>query len=121
MLLVTTAAANAEWTTIGKTNEFTAYVDRTTIQHGGRFIKINNLRNLKVPKRVGDDPPYSSMRAQIEYDCENNKHRTLTLTFFSGNMGEGEVIFTDLVTSQWLTNTPASFGEIEWDIACGKK
>jgi hypothetical protein len=121
MLLVTTAAANAEWTTIGKTNEFTAYVDKTTIQHGGRFIKMNSLKNLEVPKRVGDDPPYLSLRAQVEYDCTDKQQRTLSLTFLSGNMGEGKVIFTDPLTSEWTPITPTSFVGIEWEIACGKK
>ena len=119
MFLVTTVA-NAEWTTIGKTNEFTAYIDETTIHRNGNFIKMNSLKNLEVPKRVGDDPPHLSLSAQVEYDCKDKQQRTLSLTFLSGNMGEGKVIFTDSVTSAWTPITPTSFGGIEWQIACGK-
>ena len=62
-----------------------------------------------------------SASSQLEFDCAEEKVRSLALNTFSGQMGSGEVNFTGNHTLQWTAVAPQSIGEELWKIACGKK
>lgn len=55
-------------------------------------------------------------------DCKEEKSRTLAFSWFSGQMGNGKVVYSDgNVRAEWEPIEPGSFGELQWKVACGKK
>ena len=97
MLLVTAGAANAGWTIVGDTgddgDDFIQYVDRATIRRNGNFVKMWDLKNYKT---VQTNAGYSYLLSmtQREFDCKEEKLRILALTWFSGQMGNGNPVYS---------------------------
>ena len=120
MLLLTATAASAEWTVVNVDDESVGYVDRATIRRSGNFVKMWFLWDYKKAREIGGKSTLSG-RNQYEYDCKEEKVRSLALTTFSGQMGNGTVNYTDSDTGKWSPVAPDSVGETVWKIACGKK
>ena len=120
MLLMTATAASAEWTPIGSGDSFIQYADKATIRPNGNFVKMWLLYDFKtVRTSVGHS--YLSEKAQMENDCKEERLRVLALSWFSGQMGSGNVVYSDSDAGKWTPVAPGSIGEIQWNIACGKK
>ena len=121
MLPVTAGAASAEWTSVGASAEYIAYVDKGTIRRNGNFVKMWDMSDYKTVQTVAGDS-FLSTKRQSEYDCKEEKIRTLAFTWFSGQMGNGKVVYNTSETSiKWDPIAPGSAGETLWKIACGKK
>ena len=118
MLLVTAGAASAEWTIAGGNDEFVQYVDRATIRRNGNLVKMWDLMDNKTVQTDAGDSHLSS-KAQQEYDCKEEKSRTLAFTWFGGQMGSGKVVFSNSDPGKWRPIEPGSIGETLWKIACG--
>ncbi|MBM6983200.1 MAG: hypothetical protein I3J00_04835 [Mesosutterella multiformis] len=53
------------------------------------------------------------------YDCENRKEASEQLTFYSGNMGKGNVVGTgNFPYRDWKFVIPQSVGESMFDVVC---
>ena len=120
MLLVTAGAASAEWTVAGGNDQFVQYVDRATIRRNGNFVKMWDLTDFKMARTVAGDS-YLSSKSQQEYDCKEEKSRTLAFTWLSGQMGNGKVVYANSDPRKWSPIQPGSVRETQWKIACGKK
>ena len=125
MLLMTAGTASAEWTIVGDTgdggDDFIQYVDRATIRRNGNFVKMWGLRDYKTVQTVADNS-FLSSKQQSEYDCKEEKKRILAFTWFSAQMGSGNVVYNTSETSmKWSPIEPESAAETQWKIACGKK
>ena len=120
MLLMTAGAASAEWMRSGDNDEHIQYVDRATIRRNGNFVKMWSLADFKKVKVTGGKSNLS-LRSQQEYDCKEERIRTLAITTFSGQMGSGTVNYFDSDTEKWIPVPPRSIAETMWKIACGKK
>ena len=65
---------------------------------------------------------YRSSKNLYAYDCKNEVRDLLAGAAFSGEMGTGEVIFSDTFPeNNWVPIIPGSIGESEWKIACVKR
>ena len=62
-----------------------------------------------------------SSKSLEEYDCVSQEERTLSLTFFSGNISDGNALYTDSDAQKWTPISPGSLNESLWKAACGKK
>ena len=120
MLLMTATAASAEWTVADVNDEFIQYVDTATIRRNGNLVKMWGLMDDKKVD-VSGGKSYLSHRSQQEYDCKEERMRTLAITTFSGQMGSGTVIYSDSDTEKWTPVPPGSVAKTLWKIACGKK
>lgn len=120
MLLVPATAASAEWTRVEYNDNYILYVDRATIRRNGNLVKMWSLVDYKTVKTVVGQSNLS-YKAQEEYDCKEEKSRTLAITWFTGQMGRGTVNHTDNRTGEWSPIAPESNGEVMWKITCGKK
>jgi hypothetical protein len=60
------------------------------------------------------------MKIRNEYDCKEEKSRTLSITALAGNMGTGAVVNTGSAVGAWVDLSPDSLGKTQWEIACGK-
>ena len=120
LLLVMSANSYAEWTPFSGNDEFTDYIDRTTIRRNGNFVKIWSLTDYKT---VQNYPGNSSLsgKTQSEYDCKEERKRTLAFSWFSGQMGNGTLVYSNSDTGKWSPIQPGSIGEATWEVACGKR
>ena len=119
MLLVTAGGASAEWTRVGGNDDYIQYVDRATIRRNGNLVKMWDLKDYKTVQTFAGDS-YLSDKTQSEYDCKEEKLRMLALLFFSGQMGNGKVVYANSDGGKWSPIGPDSVAEAMWNIACGK-
>jgi len=121
VLLVVSGNALAEWVMVSQTKYATGYIDPATIARDGNHAKMWTLVDDRARIKFIGGSPFMSIKSHEEFDCRENKLRTLVYSLHSGNMGEGEVIFTDSNPSKW---TPAITGKQMkryLEIACGSK
>lgn len=121
LLAVVSNNAMAEWTRIGGDDTTTDYVNLATIRENGNIVIMWSLANFGTAQKTFDGRSFTSSKTQMEYDCKEEKKRTVAITNTSQYMGEGEVIYTATVTGDWSAIVPDSIAEIKWKIACGVK
>lgn len=121
LLFLSSGPAYAEWVSIDKTDDgMTVYADLDTIRRNGDLVKMWHLYdNNKIQTKVGDT--YWSVKRQTEYDCAEGRSRMLAVTSFSGNMGRGNVVFSDSDEQKWEPVQPGSVDQILWRFACSKQ
>jgi hypothetical protein len=122
LLLLSSGSAYAEWVSIGANNQRgrTVYTDPDTIHLKGDVMTMWSLNDYKTIQTMGSTS-YLSYKVQTEYDCAEERFRTLASTFFSGNMGSGVVVYSISNESKWLLVEPGSLGQSEWEVACDKE
>ena len=119
LLLAASSGAWADWIPVGGSDEQTAYINPTTIRRSGDRAKLWGLYDYKSAKALGKRH-YLSIRAQNEYDCKEERSRSIYSTFNAENMGGGETVYvSDGVPGNWTPVVPGSVGETLWKIACG--
>jgi len=122
LLAVVNSSAIAEWVKVGDNDAETAtvYIDPATIRKDGSKAKMWRLFDFKRAEASFGDP-YRSMMSEADYDCNEKQQRILTVSLRSGNMGEGELVFSTSDPDKWLPVQPESVSETLWQIACGKR
>jgi surface-adhesin protein E len=123
VLALSSEPVYAEWVAIltsPNLGGYTAYGAPDTIRRKGNVAKMWHLHDFKTIQTVAGIS-FLSRKAQIEYDCAEERHRTLALTEFSGNMGKGEVVFISSDEQKWEPVAPESIGRVLWKAACGKE
>ena len=124
LMLVASNSANAEWVKIRSEGNNTTYVDPATISKTDNIVQMWGVVDLKESKKEEEGKSFLSAKGLQEYDCKETQIRSISLTFYSGNMGGGDVIhsYTDAVKWKWKWNpvTPGSASEAMWKVACPK-
>ena len=115
------SASQAAWVEIGANETGTFYVDPPTTQRTGDIVKMWYLVDFKRSQIDTNTKSFLSSKDQSEYDCKQERTRTLYYNNYSEKMGNGKIIFTLKDPLQWR---PTGSGTIAADllkIACGKK
>ena len=121
LLVLSSGPANAEWVLVDANNSGeTVYVDPDTIRRKGGLVKMWALYDFKTIQAVWDTS-FLSRESQREYDCREDRTRRLALTYFSGNMGSGTVVYSDADEQKWESVQAGSVGDALWKVACDKK
>ena len=61
------------------------------------------------------------MKRFNEYDCAEARTRMLGYTWFSGNMGSGNVVYSTTEVQQWELVGSRTINHTLWKVACDKK
>ncbi len=110
----------AEWVGVGVNERLTGYVDPTTIRKSGNTVKMWSLHDYKTAREfIGRT--YMSSKFLHEYDCMEEQARQLHNSFHSGNMGRGDIVWSNNEPRNWQPISPGSLGKAKWEIACKKK
>jgi hypothetical protein len=120
LLALNNTPAVAEWTRIVRVDgekEFTAYVDYTNIRKFGTKVKIWEIYDYKILQE-DDGDKYMSVKSYEEYDCVSKRTRLLSLSLFSGNMGQGNVVYSENIVNSWQPVVQSNVGESMWKAAC---
>jgi hypothetical protein len=116
VLLTGAAPVWAEWVKIqsGNTGFFSLsddivyYIDPTTITRDGNFRRVWEIHDLSDKGSQGE----RSVLASVEYDCADNRMRTLKATGKSQKMARGEIIPLRQVFDEWTTLRPGKDDEM---------
>jgi len=121
LLAFVSSNAMAELVKVGESNSLIEYAYPDTIRRSDHEVKIWLLLDYKAQQPTVGRKPFLSEKMQDEYDCNEEQSRGLAITVYSGNMGSGNVIFSDAYLSDWKPVTPDSLDETTLKYACGNK
>ncbi|HEY8354589.1 MAG TPA: surface-adhesin E family protein [Methylophilaceae bacterium] len=93
-----------------------AYAERNTIRKSGDIVSMWSLYDLKRTQYIARKP-YQSIKYQMDYHCRKQQVRIRGWRYYSGKMGEGELVWKDSFTDIW---TPITGVEPEWHFACNQ-
>ncbi len=121
LFLLTSTSALAKWAEVNGGGARTNYVDPSTIRASGSKTKMWGITDFKTAQTL-NDMRYLSLAHQQEYDCKEETNRLLASTYYTGNMGTGEVIYSDSdVGSKPAPVMPGTIGEVLFRTACDNK
>lgn len=122
LFFLSSVPAYAAWMAVGGNEEagVTVYADPGTIRRKGNLVTVWHLNDFKTVQMV-KGTSYLSIKAQHQYDCTGDRERILALMKFSGNMGNGKVVYTDSNKGKWRPVAPGSVSHDLGKIACSKK
>jgi hypothetical protein len=121
LLLLAAAPARAEWIRVDKSERgfFSAmtggtayYYDAATIAREGTIRRVWEIHDLEEKGSQGE----RSVLMSVEYDCAENRMRTLKATGKSQKMARGEIIPLRQVFDEWITLRPGKDDEIYFRI-----
>jgi hypothetical protein len=121
LLALSSGPAHAEWMSFGASEAgTTVYADPATMRRDGDRVKMLVLFDFKTAQTKAEIS-YLSAKAQMEYDCAQSRFEGLVVTYFSGNMGNGQLLDRSTGKGTWLRISPGSLDQALWKLACGKK
>src|SRR5262245_20054538 len=125
IVLLSVGPLYAEWLDVGGKVErgltvYTVYVDTDSMLRQGDIVTLWALFDyMSIQSIVGG--PWLSSKARRAYDCVNKRVRLLGYMTFTGNMGSGEVVFSNSDQSAWEPLAPDSMDRKVWEVACSGK
>jgi hypothetical protein len=122
LLTLISTNAMAEWVLIAMGENANLYADIKSKRKLGNKVKVWNLYDFKAPETLNGKQALS-MVIFNEYDCINETYKTLSSSFYSGNMQQGASIGSKTFAIGETTHTPIVPNTIQhtgWEKACGK-
>ena len=113
----------AEWVPIAFTKResgYDVYADPDTIRRKGDLVKMWILYDYKTLQSATGFAHLSDS-IQLEANCTEKLQRSLAYTWWSGNMGGGNVVFSHSGEGNWIPIGPGTVGHTVWSFACGKR
>ena len=122
LLLLTLASctAVAGWVEVGGNETATTYADSGTIRRSGTTVKMWHLLDYEIARRIEGIRPYLSIKMLDEYDCAQQRTRTLSILLHAANMGAGEVLGSVNDPGDWRPVLPDTLVQTLREFACGK-
>ena len=99
--LVWNQIAHADWVEIGKNENGTFFVHADSIEKTGEMVKMWYLIDFKKNQVDSSTRSFRSTKDQSEYDCKEQRTRTLYYNNYAEQMGTGKVIFTMKDPFKW--------------------
>ena len=114
------ALAQAKWVMLHEDDRFSYYVDINSVKKNNQFARAWTLIEYKTPRQNGYFLTKSLVSLE-EYDCKEDKTRTLSQTQYTGSMGQGEKLSVDLSNEKWVYIIPNSINDSMEKFTCKKK
>ena len=111
------------WSEIGRVGAGVLYTDSSTIATTGASATGWVMIDFSTPQTTRgavNGSQHLSAKSQHEYDCAREQWRTLSIAYYSGHMGAGDMISATVGPSEWKPAIPGSSGKTLLDAACGK-
>lgn len=111
-------SAYAGWEAIAVSDTgMTVYLDRATIQRETYVVTMSVLHDYQTPEQLSSGS-FLSFTAQQQYDCGEQRSRTLRAVVFTEHMGHGTVLYSGTGDDTWQPVTPMSINHALWQAAC---
>ncbi len=119
--MLSSGPAYAEWMSLGSSESgTTVYADPATMRRGWDLVKMLVLFDFKS-KQTKSDISYLSAKVEMEYDCAEQRFEGHAVLYYSGNMGNGQLLDRSSGKGRRLRASPGSLDHDLWKLACGKK
>ena len=115
-LMMLAGSAWAEWVRYAESEEATFYFDPATIRKGGNMRRVWELQDLRERGKFGE----ISRRMRFEYDCKQERYKSLGFSFHTEPMAGGTVLLSDDERNEWRAIPPDTTGETIFNIVCAK-
>jgi len=113
------AASGSEWISLGRTENFRAYLDQRSVQRDGDLVRVFQLTDFATAQWVDERTVVGSIRSLVEYDCSQPRARTLSLEAYSEQMGEGRLVASEQKPdADWNGVAPGGIGENTRKLIC---
>jgi hypothetical protein len=111
VLLVTGNAYAAEWILVAKRGSTEFYINAHSVEESRRYRTAWIMADLSEPRKVITAPSayYRSSKRLRYFDCARESSAVTETSFFTGNMGEGEIVerySTDLRSASFSRHLP---------------
>jgi hypothetical protein len=116
LIALVTAPAWAEWVKVVDLDKATFYLDPTTIRKDGYLRRVWTVQDLKERYQTGE----LSRRILKEYDCKNERSRSIVLSLHAGPMVTGNLVDSTDSPSDWSAIPPQTPGSAILKIVCAK-
>ncbi len=116
-------SAYAEWIPFGTADDgsFKTYVDPTTYRRDGHLVKVWVITDFAKPQ-LFDGVWYSSTKNLQQYNCKEETHRIIFVSFYLKNMAQGNTHETrNQPNATWKPAIPGTTIEGDMIWACGHK
>ena len=129
LLALASTGAMAAWVLVGKTEVSTLYAE-AYMPREGDVVTMWNLSDLNASRTFNPPgPTYSSVIRQEQFNCKEERMRTLYLEFNTRNMGRGDPVYTRQTTTGWTpvgpapsqAGAPRPTDRLYFEIACTKR
>ena len=125
LLLMTSSVACAEWEQTPHKGEETSthYHDKSTIKGTSSVVKMTTMIDYSVAKNLKSGNQYASVKRVDGYDCRYGTSAPITVSYFSGSVSTGELVYAYTVKNsdlEWEPVAASALIEKHWKIACGK-
>ena len=115
------AGVNGEWIGLGRTENFRAYLDQSSVQRNGNLVRVYQLTDFTTAQWADARTVVGSIRSLVEYDCGLPRARTLALEAYSEQMGEGRLVASEQrPDAPWEGVAPGGIGENTRQLVCRK-
>ena len=98
ILILHSVPSFAGWVLFEGTDEVEIYVDLSAILKNDQVTTLEYLMNFSKPQL---SKGVKSAVDVAEFDCEQKRKRTLSMTNFSEPMGQGGVLFNNKEPTRW--------------------
>ena len=123
-LMLSACMANAAWTRIDESDDTVVYADIDSLKRSANTATLWHLNDLKTARQtlitMSAGQSYLSTKVQQEFDCQEQKVRTLSFAAHSRKMGSGNVVLADDEATHWVSVFPGSIVPLLFEMACGK-
>ncbi len=120
VLALWACAVQAAWVADSKEDQFTVYLDASSVVKSGNTAKVWTLYDYKSVRTGADGLKYLSARIQTEIDCKEDRLRLFSLSFHAGQMGTGEVVASESTPTEWEPLSAENKRTGLWKLACSK-
>ncbi len=124
LMLISSQAVHAQtssapWTLFGKLSNSDVYVQESTIDRIGDFLKIWVLYDYHSTRKSSDDEPYRSATTLFQFDCQDKKSQKLNSYGYEQLMGKGKHIDLLEKSPPWVDLPQNSIGLHLIEAYCG--
>lgn len=124
MLLLSVVSSNAmaQWILVDSDKKAYNYFNTESSHKTGDTIEIEFLSDLISPENVAGSSSFMSVKALYEFNCKQGQSRTVEMYWYSGNMGTGKLIHSEInnKSSRWHESIAGTFDADYYFVACGK-
>ena len=112
-------AQAADWAAVGLFDQGTFYIDRDHVERDGDTRKVWTMLDYRQPKTNSHGQAYRSTRSLQQIQCKTQQVKTLSLAFYKGTRGSGDVLSSEGVIQEWQPIPPDSvLAKMAWTV-CG--
>jgi hypothetical protein len=94
-------ALAADWAAVGLFEQGTFYIDRDSIAREGETRKVWTMLDYRQPQHNSHGKTYRSTRSLQHIQCKTQRVKTLSLAFYTGTRGSGDVLSSEGVIQEW--------------------